>query len=101
MKYFLKKIFLKKKKKCRIFDNDDKNRSWRCLNLLCSFHPSVSNTCVCFSISPLPHSLSLLRCNSINQKVDLDEFVGLYSKIKAGEVDGLAGYGLFERRKKK
>ena len=34
-------------------------------------------------------------------KVDLDEFLGLYSKIKAGQVDGLAGYGMFERRKKK
>jgi hypothetical protein len=33
--------------------------------------------------------------------VDLDEFLGLYSKIKAGQVDGLAGYGMFERRKKK
>ena len=33
--------------------------------------------------------------------VDLDEFMVLYGKIKAGEVDGLAGYGLFESRKKK
>jgi hypothetical protein len=31
--------------------------------------------------------------------VDIDEFVGLYSKIKSGEVDGLAGYGFFESKK--
>ena len=32
--------------------------------------------------------------------VDIDEFVQLYSKIKAGEIDGLAGYGFFESKKK-
>jgi hypothetical protein len=38
---------------------------------------------------------------SLHVQVDLDEFVGLYAKIKAGDVDGLAGYGFFERHKKK
>mmetsp|Transcript_43941 Transcript_43941/g.56328 ORF Transcript_43941/g.56328 Transcript_43941/m.56328 type:complete len:350 (+) Transcript_43941:1739-2788(+) len=33
--------------------------------------------------------------------VDFNEFIDLYSKIKKGEVDGLAGYGFFEKRKKK
>lgn len=32
--------------------------------------------------------------------VDFKEFISLYSKIKAGEVDGLAGYGLFEWKRK-
>jgi hypothetical protein len=35
--------------------------------------------------------------------VDFKEFINLYSKIKSGEVDGIAGYGMFEwgaKRKK-
>lgn len=33
--------------------------------------------------------------------VDFKEFISLYSKIKDGEVDGMAGYGLFEWKRKK
>lgn len=33
--------------------------------------------------------------------VDFKEFIKLYGQIKSGEVDGLAGYGLFEWKRKK
>ena len=32
--------------------------------------------------------------------VDLDEFLGLYSRVKSGGVDGLAGYTVFEKPKR-
>ena len=41
-----------------------------------------------------------LADSSKDEVVDVDEFIDLFSRIKLGELDGVAGYSIFERRQK-
>jgi len=57
-----------------------------------------------FGVDDLPRKKDLAKAFGLADAdksgvVDIDEFVELYSRIKSGQVDGLAGYGFFEKKK--